>query len=228
MSGPHVPLVPLVPLDMLDVSVDRQAELDEAWDAGYAAAVSDRKARVLGIVLATISGGILGAALLLAAQSVHAAPRSAQPVIPSGRSSAGPETDLAGQSGAPLPGDAPSPASGSEHGPSPAITEPDAVFSGIATWCAPTPTKCRSWGGDAHLAAVASFRYGDRPYQATVRYGGRWTIVTVVSFCACGSADIDLSPSAFDDLAPLWRGRIEVSIEPGAPGQTPPPTDVGP
>lgn len=112
------------------------------------------------------------------------------------------------------------------------ITEPDGVAAAVATWCAPTPTHCQSWGGDAHLAAVPSFRYGERPYRLTVCLPARTrcTVVEVVSFCACGSADIDLSPAAFRDLADTSAGRIRVTISDARPGPatTPPPTDVGP
>lgn len=115
-------------------------------------------------------------------------------------------------------------------------TEPDEQTGkvGSATYCAPTPRYCGGWGGNAHLGAVESFRYGDRPYNVEVcllEDLNQCTTVKVVSYCDCGKTLIDLSPSAFDDLAPLWRGRIKVSVErvgsaPSGPTPTLPPTDT--
>jgi len=101
---------------------------------------------------------------------------------------------------------------------------------GWATWCAPTPTRCQGWGGDAHLGAVPSFTYGATPYNVTVCHEGACTYVRVVSYCACGDRQgiptvIDLSPAAFRDLAPLSAGVIDVSIELGG-AATLPPTDA--
>jgi hypothetical protein len=89
-----------------------------------------------------------------------------------------------------------------------------AIWSGSATWCAPTKTQCGGWGGDAHLGAVHSFRFGDMPYSVRVCRGS-CTVVLVVSHCACGGSDaaIDLSPAAFAELAELSRGRITISVE---------------
>ena len=108
------------------------------------------------------------------------------------------------------------------------------TVSGWATWCAPTPTKCRGWGGDALLAAVPSFRGSPYTVQVCGFEGGRTNCVqvTVVSFCACGSRNgiptvIDLSPAAFRSLAPLSRGRIRVTVD-GGRVPAAPATDVGP
>lgn len=84
-----------------------------------------------------------------------------------------------------------------------------AVFQASATWCAPTPTKCRRWGGTARLAALPT--YAGIPYVVRVAYRDRSVDVIVVSWCSgCG---IDLSPYAFSRLAPLARGRIDVEVE---------------
>jgi hypothetical protein len=92
---------------------------------------------------------------------------------------------------------------------------------GWATWCAPTPTHCESWGGGRLVGAVRSFSDGDAPYfvQVCGFEGGRTSCVhiLVVSHCACGDRDgiptvIDLSPAAFAELAPLERGRIRVEV----------------
>ena len=83
-----------------------------------------------------------------------------------------------------------------------------AVFQASATWCAPTPTICKRWGGDAKLAALPGF--SGKSYTVRVIYGERSVLVSVVSTCGCG---IDLSPAAFRELAPLSRGRIPVLVE---------------
>lgn len=120
--------------------------------------------------------------------------------------------------------------------PTTSMPGPAAVtIRGWATYCAPTPDYCQSWGGDAHLGAVPSFTYGDEPYRVTVWHGDRSTTVTVVSYCACGDRRgiptvIDLSPAAFAELAPLSTGVISVVLQPArgsqdAPRMTLPPTD---
>jgi hypothetical protein len=95
------------------------------------------------------------------------------------------------------------------------LTVVAALVGGTATWCAPTPTHCQSWGGRALKAAVESFTYGDDPYLVRVCRDGtnRCVTVTVVSYCACGITLIDLSPYAFRQLAPLSRGRIRVTVD---------------
>ncbi len=119
--------------------------------------------------------------------------------------------------GAPQPA-APHRASDSATASPDALASMPATRSGFATWCAPTPTRCQRWGGDARLGAVPSFRWGDTPYPVRVSYGGRSTIVQVVSFCACGDRHgeptaIDISPAAFESLAPLSRGVIRVEVQ---------------
>jgi hypothetical protein len=99
--------------------------------------------------------------------------------------------------------------------PAPTGAVGSARYSATATWCAPTPTQCTRWGGNAKLAAVHSFRFGDEPYLVKVERGNRSVTVLVVSYCACRGTDraIDLSPFAFRQLAPLSRGRIDVVME---------------
>ena len=99
--------------------------------------------------------------------------------------------------------------------PSPSADLGTAIYSASATWCAPTATQCQSWGPPARLAAVNSFRFGDAPYWVRVERGSASVLALVVSYCACGGIDgaIDLSPSAFSVLAPLSRGRVQVTVE---------------
>lgn len=110
------------------------------------------------------------------------------------------------------------PASGAPQ-PTPALTRDlsaglyqsaigTALFQASATWCAPTPRQCLRWGGTALLAALPT--YTGTPYVVRVTYGRRSVDVLVVSICGCG---IDLSPYAFEKLAPLSRGRIAVEVE---------------
>ncbi|KAF9254234.1 hypothetical protein L218DRAFT_886719, partial [Marasmius fiardii PR-910] len=45
--------------------------------------------------------------------------------------------------------------------------------------------------------------------KAVVTFGGKSVTVTIVDRCpGCGSAGIDLSPAAFQQLAPLSQGRL--------------------
>ena len=113
--------------------------------------------------------------------------------------------------------------------PSPTGYEPPAVsgLSGTAAYCEPTPKYCRTWGGDAHLAAVPTFRWGDEPYPLTVCRQDKPNVcahVTVVSYCACGTHVVDLSLAAFLELAPKPAGVVHVTLS-EAVLPTPPSTD---
>lgn len=125
-----------------------------------------------------------------------------------------------GQSGAPLSEELAAPRPPSEAPvPSPAGELGRALVGGWATWCGPTDTQCRGWGGDALLGAVPSFVEGDRPYDVRVcSEAGDCVTVTVVSFCGCADRHgrptiIDLSPAAFAQLAPLGHGIVLVTVE---------------
>jgi hypothetical protein len=189
-----------------------------------------------------IFAGIWLAALLLVGSSiVDAAPSSGQTTD---RIDVSPASSAA-LSGAPHVRGAVDPGNGSHAGfsledslarfprpgsaPQPTGEIGTALYSASATWCAPTPTQCQSWGGDAQLGAVFGFRWGDEPYRVRVWRGDRSVDVLVVSHCACGGTHnaIDLSPAAFRVLAPLSRGRVDVAVEDlrGMPGVTLPPTD---
>jgi hypothetical protein len=110
--------------------------------------------------------------------------------------------------------------------PAPSGAVGTARYSASATWCAPTKSQCTRWGGNAKLAAVHSFRFGDEPFLARVTRGSASVTVLVVSYCACRNSEhaIDLSPAAFKVLAPLSRGRVAVVVEWPAP--EPPRTDA--
>lgn len=165
--------------------------------------------------------GLVLILLLLAVSVGGAAPRSAH-VIPAAESlrNATASGNL-GLTGAPLvarlaarfdsgTGGAPQPAVAHAANPMPAPSSGSgtALFQTTATWCAPTPKLCHGWGGNARLAALPGF--SGKPYTVLVSYGSRRVLVSVVSVCWCG---IDLSPSAFRELAPLSKGRIVVLVE---------------
>ena len=103
-----------------------------------------------------------------------------------------------------------------------------ATYTASMTWCAPRGNQCTEWGGDARLAAVHSFTFGDRPYWVRLWRGDNHADALVVSHCACHDSDgyIDVSPAVFRQLAPLSRGRVGVSVEvldwPYEPGGDPP------
>lgn len=98
--------------------------------------------------------------------------------------------------------------------------------------------------GPGLYAAVHSFRFGNPRYKLTVCRADdprRCVTVVVRDHCQClvGTASeriIDLSPSAFERLAPLSVGLVKVTIGGRAPATNPtakpvptaPPTDVGP
>jgi hypothetical protein len=106
---------------------------------------------------------------------------------------------------------------------------PAKVTRGFASWCAPTRDKCRNWGGNAKLAAVPSFGFGDGLYPVHVCRADKPRVCTdpiVVSFCSCGTHVIDLSPASFRELAPLSVGVVKVTVSPAVP--LPPNTDTAP
>lgn len=138
--------------------------------------------------------------------SVVASPRPSPTPAPSVASLTG----GAGSEGGVIPPTTPTSGSDEALGVLPVTST---IQTGTATYCAPTPRYCHGWGGTARLGAVKSFRWGDRPYYVRVRSGGHSVVVKVVSYCACGVTLIDLSPYAFQRLAPLWKGRIRVTVE---------------
>lgn len=101
---------------------------------------------------------------------------------------------------------------------------------------APSPaTGWATWydDGPGWYAAVPSWRHGDEPYAIQVCRADRpatCTHVLVRDFCACGDRRgeptvVDLSPSAFRELAPLSLGVIRVIASGPIPVPLPP-TDV--
>lgn len=73
-------------------------------------------------------------------------------------------------------------------------------------------------GEQVYYAAVGTWRWGDTPYMVTVcrKKTTDCVKVWVRDFCrACknGFGLIDLSPAAFKKLAPLSKGRINVTVD---------------
>lgn len=211
MSNPHIP-IDLPVHDPIAAAIERENELNDAWDAGYAAAVGDRRWRAAEILLAAIAGAILATALTVAV--VHAAPRAApasEPIPVGGHADQG----LLGAPRGWKPVKVLE-AEASRVAATPVAEVGVPLVAGIASWCAPTPTRCQAWGGSAHLGAMPGFRFGDEPYRVRVATldGRRSTIVTVVSYCGCpGARVIDLSPAAFAELAPQSIGLVAVTVE---------------
>ncbi len=92
------------------------------------------------------------------------------------------------------------------------------ILRGTATWyCLPGRSPCTAGypATGAYAAAGPALRaaLGDwRGRTVTVTAGGRSVEVTLVDWCRCPSADIDLYAGVFADLAPLDRGRLAVIV----------------
>lgn len=203
MSQPHVTLDP----DPLHVA----ESADDAWEAGHAAAIDDRRGRIVGLVLAALSGAVVGAALMYGI--VSAAPRTASEVVvpasPPARSGAPLEDSRAPSTSAALDGQASAGGAPLPDGSS---------ITGIASWYD---------AGPGLYAAVPSWRWGDAPYRVRVTAGGRAVVVTVGDFCGCpGGRVIDLSADAFARLAPLSQGLVRVTVTRLDAAVTPPPTET--
>lgn len=246
MTPPHRPPEPRRNADILD-----RAGLELRVDPEPVEPPRLRSGCVVGMLLGLAFGFVVGSILLAIvianAWPAEAAPReAAHPTTEAPRDVSGLRDGASGPPllGAPLERDAWSvgsldgasaPTRHDSGAPSPEGGIGSVLVGGKATWCAPTPTHCQSWGDGALLGAMPSFDFGDEPFTATVCYDGSCVDVTVVSYCACGLRDgvptvIDLSPAAFARLAPLSRGVIDVTVEidGDGPRMTLPPTDVAP
>ena len=101
---------------------------------------------------------------------------------------------------------------------------------GVASWYDATRNGQSSWysrAGIINYAAIAGWRWGDKPYMLRVCRQDdktRCVIVTVVDWCGRCTRDagrewnknsriLDLSPAAFTKLESLGRGLVRVSIQ---------------
>lgn len=210
-------------LESLDPDPLHVAERElEAWEAGYAAALDGQGWRVAGLVLAALSGAVVGAALMYGI--VTAAPRPAQTTERDDLSALA----SARLSGAPLdPASVPAAVTGDVRPvgappPSSALPEPSSI-TGIASYVG-------SFLGDRYLAL---------PEGRGVR----------VRICAADRCIVRTSTDAGPDLAMQRAGRIadvsfvdfaalcrcdppdvgllRVTVTRLDPGVTPPPTTTG-
>jgi hypothetical protein len=203
--------------DLIDDAYEPEPEPVSRWDTArrrWAEAENRPVSHLVAKVVVLLCLCLFLATLYL----LVATPRSAA-VIPSpDRAWTVGESDQP-RSGAPLM--AASPAVTGSADPAPSATpvpSPTGAVSSLvqaeATWCKPTPKYCQGWGGKATVGAVYGFTWGDEPYWVRVEYRGKKSDVLIVSHCACNNSHgyIDLSPYAFEKLAPLWRGRIDVTV----------------
>jgi hypothetical protein len=160
------------------------------------------------LFLAAVAGAVM--ASLVWAAVTHAGPVS--PTLPDPSFE---PVELAQPPSAPALLVTPAPTATPTPKPTPTPVGLGHVVRGTASYCAPTPKYCQSWGGTARLAAVPTFHYGDRRYTIVVCRAddrSRCTTAIVVSYCACGDKVVDLSPYAFARLAPLSRGVVTVTV----------------
>lgn len=142
-------------------------------------------------------------------------------------SASGPELSGAPheREGGPAPGSS-SPMDRHDGGAPPSGGIGTAVVGGYVTWF-------ESPGHTAAAGPLIREALGDwRGKLLTVRSGARQTVVRLTDSCRCGERAglptlLDLSPAAFQDLAPLDAGVVAVEIELTAVDELPP-TDVGP
>lgn len=210
MSQPHVPWDPR-DADPLHV-VERELEV---WEAGYAAAIDGQRWRVAGLLLAGLSGAIVGALLTVAIVSA-AAPRSGSlPPIP---------VADAGQTGAPRGQAGTGFAPGVATGPAAAEFPSGAPITGIASYVG-------AFLGDRYLALPEG-----RGVRVRICAGDRCIVRTSTD------AGPDLAMQrrgrvadvSYRDFAWLCRchppdvGLVPVTVTRLGPGVTPPPTETEP
>ncbi|KAB5587442.1 putative effector protein [Ceratobasidium theobromae] len=102
---------------------------------------------------------------------------------------------------------------------------PNDTHNGQATYYTPGLGACGKWNGAGELVAAVSASVYDALMvdknpnhskacgrSARVTAGGKSVNVRVVDRCGdCPQHNIDLSPTAFQQLAPLSKGRISVT-----------------
>jgi rare lipoprotein A (peptidoglycan hydrolase) len=124
---------------------------------------------------------------------------------------------------APRPLAQPSPtAQRATEGPGPSsptatdLVRPSSTPPGVSPQATPRSGTASWYGAAGRVAAVPGWDH--RPYRVRVCAGARCVVVRVQDWCGCyvGTSReriIDLSRSAFLELAPLSRGVIRVTLE---------------
>lgn len=102
--------------------------------------------------------------------------------------------------------------------PAPAADAALASYSGDMTYFYPGLGACgQTNNNNDAVAAVSPAVYasgGACGKTATIHYQGKSTTVKVVDLCpGCSTGSIDVSPSAFQKLASLDAGRVQVTWE---------------
>jgi rare lipoprotein A (peptidoglycan hydrolase) len=85
---------------------------------------------------------------------------------------------------------------------------------GVASWYCGHGSACAAgYPGGLYAAAGPALRVGRwRGRKVVVHAGGRQVQVTLIDWCACPRRVVDLYADAFDDLAPLGRGVLKVTV----------------
>jgi hypothetical protein len=101
---------------------------------------------------------------------------------------------------------------------------------GTATWFCGAGSHCtRGYGPSDLVAAIDPTTGYEKGETVTVWHGDRSVAVRIVDVCACpGRRIIDLTSGAFQRLAPLSRGVIDVVLVPRRATPTLPATDTAP
>ncbi|KAI1796501.1 RlpA-like double-psi beta-barrel-protein domain-containing protein-containing protein [Ganoderma leucocontextum] len=107
---------------------------------------------------------------------------------------------------------------GSAHVSAAPASDTAETFFGDATWYTPDGElgACGAPSQNSDLVvALSADQYAEGTHcwrHIGVHYQGQLVDATVVDLCpGCASGSIDLSPAAFEQLAPLDDGRVEVS-----------------
>ncbi|GFP54323.1 allergen Asp f 7 homolog [Trichoderma asperellum] len=101
--------------------------------------------------------------------------------------------------------------------PTEAGVQAAASNTGDITWYNTGLGACGQTNNDGQLVAAVSHSLYDREHpcgrKIRINYQGRSLVVTVVDRCqACAEDDVDLSPTAFENvIGPLGIGRVTAS-----------------
>ena len=86
--------------------------------------------------------------------------------------------------------------------------------SGRGTWYEPGLGSCGTTSASSDSVVALSTNFGARYCGKSIKvtYKGRTVTATVADSCSsCGNGDLDMSPGAFNQLAPLGDATVPVS-----------------